>query len=826
MKKILATIGTTAVLTSSLALVGCSFEQDKTEYVKELIDETVESAAYAARIGILSANDNFSPGYSSTHYGSQLVKDVFPDQFSQFQKNNTINNVSTMWDLWAETFDSFKQQTWDWLDTNASKANINFKGSMTPFNSSISDTLDQIAPIFLLLSQNFSPNSASNLAGILKSSSFDSIRSAAAGLAKYMKSDFLTAMGNAFSDDVFTRPNPVTSKSWTYSDILKTASIDISNFLNSITKTPVADNYLTPTDTSDTNLTKMQTSETASFASILENGVNFNITSLLGAHGIPDLLQGLKLLGSYILAFPISYQAKDDTHLFSASVDNDKEHTNVLGKDYTARNINIQKIIQTLWIFFSGDDQNDPNGLNTLKLMNILFDNHPTTFAPLNTFVKPFLLLPGGYTEIKSDQYLGADQVFLPLFKGLVDGAIDYFGTKISPAIVPIVKGLHAPTLIYKLFYDFSVNSQTSFQNGQKGISDFINELNTILNNKFLLPLIKKFFPQITNVMSLLQKTVAHLNNIKLQTGVGIYTSLYNGGLIGNILTFINSPDIQTDLKALGVNIKVAPATISTLPDLKAIFNDKASTFLKLFNTVLPNWLYLLQNSSWNDVIKDIALDFGVKERYGDNTFSGGIIPDQSIAGLFSALGKSAKATADAEGITLPTISGADPTSDSTGAYALKMIPLTNLPGAGPDGAFNLFGLNVNEGNYYPSTVFDNFNNMYDGGNKGMTKLVNGISQITQQITAGMNKNEQVNYLPHMTNSHFNLDMNSIKINRPETGKLDASFNLTFSDVLPQDEAIQKVTTIVYTLNIEFTNIDQSDSRRGVISWLGSRVVK
>ena len=800
MKKILATIGSLSLLASSLVTAGCSFGQNEVANFKELIKEDVQIAAYGARAGMLSTNLQYDPQYAMDHYGKKKLVDVFPDQYSEFAKNSKVNDTTTMYQMYSSLFNASRDNNYDWIKSNASKAGITFTGTKQPFDNSILSVLSDIAPLFLILSQGLNPTNVANISSILSSSKFASLLSEVSAITPYLNANLLNGLANSFNDEKY-----LTQINFTYNWAMQICLADISNFLQSILKTPVSDKYI-PVQNYSSSLPAITLKNlTDIFESLIKNGITSDLTTALlnnpSGHGLPDLVSALLLLGNYISQFPLNFHPTSSNHLFSANETNIQVKQRINKEIYHKTTINIQGIISFLKICFSSDNTNDPNGYNTQKLLYILFANQDKNKAK-------------AFTEFSEDSFYnlaspaGTDYIWGPLFKALLDGVIKGEVGKqpafITTLVINAVNALNLPTLLQKILFDISTNASSFGKPGsstQNTIVDFLGNFSKLLQTLKGFPLIpesiKNDIGAINTVVELLS---TDLGNIKNST----YRALYQGGLIKNIMAFLSSADVNTALAKLGIRKKISiPSDIQNdFADLKTTFNNPIDSILKLFGVAIPNWLYLLKGVTWNQALADLTQEFDIKNVYS-NSFPNGIITTQDGA-LFTSMAKMADIT-DPSVAQIPDL---EPGKTTTIAYALSMMQYANIPGAGVLGGFELLGLNPNQTTTFnKDSVLQDLAKNYDGG--GLTKIFLAVGRLDKDIQDGMQDNENTNFLPHMTNAHFLLNPNNLKITQAN-GITTVQFQVEYKDV-----GIDKL----YSLEMTITNTGQIGYAK--FGWLG-----
>ena len=679
MKKILATIGSLSLLSSSLVTAGCSFGQDEVANFKELIKEDVQIAAYGARAGMLSTNLQYDPQYAMDHYGKKKLVDVFPNQYSEFAKNSKVSDTTTMYQMYSSLFNASTDNNYDWIKNNASKAGITFTGTKQPFDNSILGVLSEIAPLFLILSQGLNPTNVANISSILSSSKFASLLSEVSAITPYLNKNLLDGLANSFNDEKY-----LTQINFTYNWAMQICLADISNFLRSILKTPAPGFYIPVQNYSPGLSSQTLTSLTNVFASLIKNGITSDLTTALlknpSGHGLPDLVSALLLLGNYISQFPLNFHPTSSNNLFSATETNIQVKQRINKEIYHKTTINIQGIISFLKICLSSDNTNDPNGYNTQKLLYILFANQNPTAKAFSSFSKD------SFYNLASPA--GTDYIWGPLFKSLLDGVIKAEVPIITEALIKAINVLNLPTLFQKILFDVSTNA-SSFGKPSSGtqntIVDFLGNFSDLLKTLEKIPLIgffiQKYIEPVRNVIDFLNKD---LGNIKDST----YRALYQGGLIKNIMAFLSSANVNSELAKLGIGKISIPSDIQNdFADLKTTFNNPIDGILKLFGVAIPNWLYLLKGVTWNQALADLTQEFDIKNVYS-NSFPNGIITTQD-GKLFQSMAKPADTT-----VKIPNLV---PQNTTTIAYALSMMQYANIPGAGVLGGFELLGLDPDQ---------------------------------------------------------------------------------------------------------------------------------
>ncbi len=793
MKKILAAIGSLSLLASSLVTAGCSFGQNEVANFKELIKEDVQIAAYGARAGMLSTNLQYDPQYAMDHYGKKKLVDVFPNQYSEFAKNSKVNDTTTMYQMYSSLFNASTDNNYDWIKNNASKAGITFTGTKQPFDNSILSVLSDIAPLFLILSQGLNPTNVANISSILSSSKFASLLSKVSAITPYLNVHLLTGLANSFSYD---------SKyvgQINYSRAMQICLADISNFLRSILKTPAPGGYIPVQKYSPDLPSQTLTSLTNVFEYLIKNGITSDLTTALlknpSGHGLPDLVSALLLLGNYISQFPLNFHPTSSNHLFSAGETNIQVKQEINKEPYHKTIINIQGIISFLKICFSSDNTNDPNGYNTQKLLYILFANQDKSKAK-------------AFKEFSGDSFYnlaspaGTDYIWGPLFKALLDGVIKGETGAFAFIAVPAVNALNLPTLLQKILFDISTNVSSFGKPGsstQNTIVDFLGNFSKLLQTLKSLPLpqsIKNDIGSIDTVIKLLNTTLGELLG-------PTYEALYQGGLIKNIMAFLSSADVNTALAKLGIGKISIPSDIQNdFADLKTTFNNPIDGILNLFGVAIPNWLYLLKGVTWNQALADLTQEFDIKNVYS-NSFPNGIITTQEGA-LFTSMAKMADLT-DPLVAQIPDL---NPHNTTTIAYALSMMQYANIPGAGVLGGFELLGLDPSQTTTFKTdSVLQDLAKNYDGG--GLTKIFLAVGRLDKDIQDGMQDNENTNFLPHMTNAHFLLNPNNLKITQTN-GITTVQFQVEYKDV-----GIDKL----YSLEMTITNTGQIGYAK--FGWLG-----
>ena len=412
-------------------------------------------------------------------------------------------------------------------------------------------------------------------------------------ITPYLNANLLNGLANSFNDEKY-----LTQINFTYNWAMQICLADISNFLQSILKTPVSDKYIPVQNYSSSLPATTLKNLTDVFESLIKNGITSDLTTALlnnpSGHGLPDLVSALLLLGNYISQFPLNFHPTSSNHLFSATETNIQVKQRINKEIYHKTTINIQGIISFLKICFSSDNTNDPNGYNTQKLLYILFANQDKSKTK-------------AFTEFSEDSFYnlaspaGTDYIWGPLFKALLDGVIKGEVGKqpafITTLVINAVNALNLPTLLQKILFDISTNASSFGKPGsstQNTIVDFLGNFSKLLQTLKGFPLfpesIKNDIGAINTVVGLLS---TDLGNIKNST----YRALYQGGLIKNIMAFLSSTDVNTALAKLGIKGKInIPSDIQNdFADLKTTFNNPIDGILKLFGVAIPNWLYLLK---------------------------------------------------------------------------------------------------------------------------------------------------------------------------------------------------------------------------------------
>ena len=209
---------------------------------------------------------------------------------------------------------------------------------------------------------------------------------------------------------------------------------------------------------------------------------------------------------------------------------------------------------------------------------------------------------------------------------------------------------------------------------------------------------------------------------------------------------------------------------------------------------------------TWNQALADLTQEFDIKNVYS-NSFPNGIITTQDGA-LFKSMAQTAYQTASKTGTTVAQIPNLDPKNTTTIAYALSMMQYANIPGAGVLGGFELLGLNPNQTTTFNTdSVLQDLAKNYDGG--GLTKIFLAVGRLDKDIQDGMQDNENTNFLPHMTNAHFLLNPNNLKITQTN-GITTVQFQVEYKDV-----GIRKL----YSLEMTITNTGQIGYAK--FGWLG-----
>ncbi len=794
MKKLLSITACAALATNSMAVVGCSFDSNKATYTNHLIEEYVKVAGYAARPGILSTENGLDPGYVFQHYGNMKVKDLMPDYFGDWEKNGQYSANTTLSDVIGGLFNDNTDS--NFTNKGIGNSGISFKGTKSPEDASLSSTFSMLRAVLAILSSKLDPYSAQQLENILASPNFASILKSITALKAYSNSGFLTGIGNALTSVKGNKAKPSEYTNQTYEQVMQSAKIVLANFLNSLRKTPAP--YLDDSkDDIGNNVKNLEAADTLFQNSIIDiitgNTASDMKSALLSAEGIPNLIKFVMLLVSYIEAFnhgPNSSLALnnqtadyDANHLFNPTETNFQVKQTVLAEKFTSQNISLQEGARLLQLFLGVDPVKDGNGFNMLKLLNILFDNKATYSMSTGEDLQDLEISysAGGETNVLP-QTLGFDQIWLNVIDGAIKGLIHKFVS--SKALVDTLLfslvGNKVASFIYKPVYDIA-NNASNLDNflqafiGQAGPVDqkdkwfddkggllglIATQLNNFLVKSFITPAIRAELTVARTYLLKFQKDFTGSQS-PLYNKNGVFVSLYSGNGVANTMKWINTIIPNT----------IAPDTIKNLADIKTVETEPVSSLLSLFHVTLPNYLYIMQENSLNDVVNAFASQLGVKDRYQKTQYTASQIDVDTLGKMFLALGKTASDSIKASGeAIISRIAGVDATKVSTLSYAITLMstPSTD-PTAGLPAAFKILGLRpANEESpnpaYWNNSALDNIGALYGQGNMtGLHDTFVLIGAIISSIEKGMTDNEKANYLKYFNESQWNVPLNAIR---------------------------------------------------------------
>lgn len=785
LKKILSVFSVSIIMISSAVVTACNISQGYNADLKSLIQNDVLASSYAARTAILSKNDDIDPTYSAGYYSDQSLNNLFP--------KTAKGNTSKLSDLYQLIFNSTDVKSI--TSPGATTAQLNFNGTKKPKSASLSSTFNQIRELIPVIT-DFSEQSAGSLESVLQTSALKSlVKTTLPSALPYINSDLLDNLSGAFGKiNPKNSSDPKAPKTWTYNDLMASATLRLSNFLNSlmVAKDQKAHAKYFPTaDFYDvTNLKKNLITATinGSSESYIGNALQYLLTDGSNSQylyteppandkpknfqvGLPNILGFIVDLGTFISAFPLDYQTTDKSHLFGANITNFAEKEKVLASsvpDQQSLEFNIQKIINEINSWFN--DPQDPDGYNLLKIFNILFDNQAAFNVPQGSTTMPQIYNTSGSNQSLNYMWQG-------LFNGLIDGALHKAG--LSGLEITLINGFKIESVVYKFFYDFS-SDVANFQ----GFNAFL----TVLIN--LAKPLEVLVPKLKQIINYINEVKGFLAN---EPGP-FYDQVYKGTLLS---------DIYKELGKLG--LKLPDWLTKDIPNIKYFFHSAPinDVIKDIGNKTLPYWLYCISGKSIADIAALLKNQF--KQPTSAAQDAEPLISPSSLSQLFDSMGVTANKAPKVTGFNPPTILIVNKKTyredqTSTLGYAIALMA-QNVPAtdnnSGVSGGFSLMGYNNKNQTFENNSVFANIKQLYAGG--GMTYIVGAISNIINTINKGMSDNEDKNFIPKLNNNNFYLHPESqwtIVIKGKQVSKVD--FQLDF-----KQPDLQKLT---YTIELTWVN--------------------
>lgn len=824
MKKTLILFASGIIVGSGGLTAACQWNNGTYNYRNNMTDQVVNFAGLAARAGILSTFDDIDPTYTSDYYGDQKVSILFPGLFQKWaQQSSKLKANTTIYDEMDLLFGSEHGYAFTNKGTNHE---IKFDGTHNPIDKSFASNFSTIQSLLYILQGGFSYSSINQLAGLFSSNQFSG---AISDISKYtpdMTVGLLSGLGKSFDMTDFL---PADS---TYQNLMEGEKVLFANFLNSLRAIPEA--YVSEAQKKIIGTPNLEAADKLMGDAILDiiNGKTASDMqkALLSEHGIPTLLKFVVVLGDYINEFnrghgtssPTLYlkddNIQDSDHLFQTTLNNYQVLTSVLKSKYTpSKNISLENVIGTLNLFFTADTKNDSKGYNLEKLFAILFNNKKVNNKVVSyNGVGSLPELTISYAQNDENNAWGFDQVLIPAYLGA--GKI----LKSLSELVPDAVIEKLSSIIYTLFFEFA--------NNKPNLNCFANYLSNgteggIVNNSIIklaarfVPKIKKYLTIIVQVSDALRKYHSNLPTMNH----GIWQDLYKGDLMTYIFNEINTfvgPDT------------IAPSTIQLIPNISGFLTTKVSTiYTTITKNTLPNYLYITQEKSINDIIKDTASEVGITDQnkyirspnhkaqeYKKYGFDRDVLNH-----IFSAMGQTADksiAAATVAGVNPKYLQGVkdDPKTTSTLAYALDLFGAKTDIG-GINSGFNLLGLNAAKNDIWKNSFFDHLNQLdiKPTTSPGLPFFFTLINKVFQALNRGMQDNAKYNFSTYLKATNWKIPNDQIHQINSKTLSL-ISFNLHYTDPVKMNPKTHQ--HYHYLINISLTiKLNSSSSYYSWTKW-------